>query len=322
MPTQPTQPPHTTEEMPMIATDQYADTAGWSASALAFLALREDVLARWEREVRARVAGANALLHPVLINTLPAFYGNIAESLSPANPRMLATSDTDSASAHGSERARMTAFGPDQVIQEYQILREAIVAETAGRVELSPLEWAAIDNSINSAVVEAVRNFMTIHDELRKRVAASLSHDMRTPLAVITTGADVIGLASDLEVAKRGALKIAANAQRLSQMVDDLLDALTGRAGPELALPLSCFDIEALVCAVVDEFNEDGVGQYQADTVPVQGYWCETALRRALENLLGNAHKYGDGGSIRTSIRQTHQRVVLSVHNSGAPIAQ
>lgn len=306
----------------MIATDQNADTEGWPAAALAFLALRDEVLAYWQREVRARVPGASELQHPILINTLPAFYGNLAQALAPSNPRVLATSNNDAASSHGGERARMTTFGPDQVIQEYQILREAIVAETAGRVALGPAEWAAIDLSINTAVVEAVRNFMAIHDALRKRVAASLSHDMRTPLAVIANGAGLIGMATDLAVAKRGAAKIAANAQRLADMVSDLLDALTERGGPALPLELTRFDMQDLVRAVVDEFNEDTPPRYAADTVSALGYWSASAMRRALENLLGNAKKYGDGGVIAVRLQQAHERVVLTVHNMGPHIPQ
>ncbi|WP_156116910.1 hypothetical protein [Massilia sp. 9096] len=107
----------------MLATDQNPDEHGITPRARQFLALRESVMERWEREVRARVEGAATLLRPVLTNTLPAFFDNIGEALSAEHPRRNATSSNNSAAVHGGERARMTSYGPDQVVHEYQILR-------------------------------------------------------------------------------------------------------------------------------------------------------------------------------------------------------
>ena len=112
-----------------LATDQNLNDDGLSGTGKKFVALRDSTMARWEREVRSRVAGADELRSPVLTNTLPAFFDNIAEALSPGHGRINGTSDTNAAAAHGGERARMTSFGPDQVIHEYQILRESIAVE-------------------------------------------------------------------------------------------------------------------------------------------------------------------------------------------------
>jgi hypothetical protein len=162
------------------ATDKNRGQSGLSTTAVQFLTVKDAVMNRWEREARSRIEGADSLLSPVLTNTLPAFLDNIAEALSADYPRTLATSNTNAAAVHGSERARMTQFSPDQVIHEYQILRESIFAETAGKVHLSSADWAIIDSSINSAIREAVREFSMQQDKLRRTVAAALSHDIRT----------------------------------------------------------------------------------------------------------------------------------------------
>lgn len=301
----------------MLATNQERDALGLSATSRSFLALRNDVLTIWEREVRARVDGARDLLSPVLLNTLPAFYGNIAEALTPSYSKANATSDNNAASAHGGERARLTSFGVDQVIQEYQILRDAIRSASAGRLRLGPDDWAVIENSINCAEVEAVRALMISHDELRKRVAASLSHDMRAPLSVIATGASLIGMAQDLVAARRAAAKIEANAQRLSDMVGELLDALTDPASAAVTLDVRQFNIQHLVQSVCEELNEGQPGRFEASGDFVTGYWCETCLRRAVENLATNAKKYGDGGVVRIKAETCRERLALSVHNTG-----
>lgn len=145
-----------------FATDQPNNDDRLGVTATDFLALRDSTIARWEHEVRARVEGADQLRSPMLTNTLPAFFDNIAEALSPNHCRRDATSNTNAASIHGGERARMTSFGPDQVVHEYQILRESIAAEADGRVALTTRDWAIIDRSINLAVREAVKEFVAI----------------------------------------------------------------------------------------------------------------------------------------------------------------
>ena len=44
------------------------------------LALRDRVFACWEARVRSAIAEAQALRHPMLLDTLPTFYDNICET--------------------------------------------------------------------------------------------------------------------------------------------------------------------------------------------------------------------------------------------------
>lgn len=304
----------------MLATDQNPDEHGITPRARQFLSLREAVMERWEREVRARVEGAAALLRPVLTNTLPAFFDNIGEALSPDHPRTNATSSNNSAAVHGGERARMTSYGPDQVVHEYQILREAIAAEAAARLDLSPSEWAVIDRSINAAVREAIREFASIQDDLRRKLAGALSHDMRTPLAVISTGAQLIELSDDLSAHKQFAGKIKANARRLEDMMSDLLDALTSKASDQLPLQLSEFDIAELLAEVAKAFARPGQVEFLVAAESTRGWWCRNTLQRALENLINNALTHGAGRKIGLATSHVRGRMMLSVHNDGQPI--
>lgn len=302
----------------MLATDQKLDRANLSPTSLAFLAFRDRVVERWAAEVRARVAGAQELLTPVLVDTMPAFYDNLVEALTPTCPRNLATAHNDAATAHGGERARMTGFGPDQIVHEYQILRETIAVVAAGNVDLSADDWRVIDASINAAIMEAVRAFMEMHRAARRQWSATLSHDMRTPLDIIANGAELIGLTLDLHAAKRAGARIKANAQRLSAMMDELLDSLTDAGVPKLALSLTCFDMQNLVTDVANAFSEGTDARLALACQKIEGYWCETAMRRALENLISNALKYGDGQCVTLKADEQMGRLILSVHNTGS----
>ncbi|QBE66422.1 sensor histidine kinase [Pseudoduganella lutea] len=307
-----------------LATDQNIDGRGLSAKALQFASLRDAVMDHWEREVRARVDGARELLGPVLTNTLPAFYDNIAEALSPAHPRADGTSGNNASTAHGGERARLTPFGPDQVVHEYQLFREAIAEVAESRVGLDAGDWKIIDRSINQATREAIRAFAAIQDELRRRMAAALSHDMRTPLSVITNGAQLISIAPSLDMARDAANKIEANAERLENMMGELLDALTLHTGATIALSLTRFDALDLVKEMREQYCQSRKGgqeiEFEAIGEPAVGHWCRGSMRRALENLVNNAIKYGDNKIVRIMAREARGRVMLSVHNEGNPI--
>jgi len=305
-----------------LATDQLPDSDGLSPTGRQFISIRDAVMDHWERQVRERVDGARQLLRPVLTNTLPAFFDNIAEALSPNHPREQGASGTNSASAHGGERARMTPFGPDQVIHEYQILRESIAVVAKGRVNLGEGEWAIIDRSINAATREAIRSFTRSHEELRHKVAAALSHDMRTPLSVVANGAHVLGITSDLSKVRQVASRIASSADRLEAMMAELLDALTYQGAAKIPLHLTRFDILDLAREAVAQYvhGDDNDVVIELSGESVVGYWCRASLRRALENLINNAIKYGDRDTVKIMARQTRGRLMLSVHNEGNPI--
>lgn len=307
-----------------LATDQNSDGRGLSATALQFMAMRDAVMDFWEREVRDRVEGARHLLGPVLTNTLPAFFDNIAEALSPLHPRAQAGSDNNSPTAHGNERARMTPFGPDQVIHEYQIFREAIAWVAKGRVHLAEADWAIIDRSINEATREAIRAFTKIHEDLRRKVAAALSHDMRTPLSIIGYGAQLIARAPNLDMARQAAFKIESNSARLKDMMGELLDSLTSQGDARIPLRLVRFDMLGLaneICAQYSQLPDYGV-DFEINGESATGHWDKDAMRRAIENLVNNAIKYGDGGAIKIMVQQTRGRMMLTVHNEGRPIPE
>lgn len=108
-----------------LATDQNLHPQQLSATSRAMLGLREEVLLDWEQQVREQVAGARDTPQPILVNTLPGFFDNIAEALTPNYPRADGTSHNTAMGAHGGERARMTGFRADQIIHEYQLFRDA-----------------------------------------------------------------------------------------------------------------------------------------------------------------------------------------------------
>nr|WP_315251520.1 HAMP domain-containing sensor histidine kinase [uncultured Duganella sp.] len=306
-----------------LATDQKQDESELSATSRAMLTMREQVFDLWEALVRQHIDEAEGVSGPILTNTLPAFYDNIAEALTPSYPRAHGNSHTNSMSAHGGERARMTPFRADQLILEYQLFRDAICRTMrAHSIHFTSEEWHVVEVSIDSAVRDAVCEFSLIHEGMRERLAATLSHDMRNPLSLILASTQLITISSDVEVARRVAGKIEIGAKRLENMLTQLVDALTFERIIKLPMVVSEFDIQQLLQAVAQEFNVASVAKVEVlGGEPFIGYWCRNSLHRALENLVTNALKYGDGVLVRLQASGVRGRLMLSVHNSGHPIA-
>lgn len=301
------------------ATDQ--DPPPLSDTTHAMLALREHVFDRWLVMVRQQIGAARALSTPILVNTLPAFYDNIALTLTPGYPRKDATQANNAAESHGNERARMTHYRPAQLLHEYQLFRDAIAAVAAERGLLLDAEQRRrIELSIDAAQRDAIGEFSEMHEGLRRKLAATLSHDMLTPVATIVGGAQLIGLATELPAAKKTARKIADSGQRLGGMITQLLEALTVQGSEQLALELSQFDLRALVGKVCQEFEQQGV-EIRIEGGSIEGYWAYRELQRAVENLVRNAAKYGDHAPVTIRLNSIRGRMTLAVHNTGNPIA-
>lgn len=305
----------------MLASDQKLTASGLSPTAKKLLRLRETVLLEWENDVRRLIPGAAEILHPILINTLPVFYENLAEAISPGHPREHATSNNDLATAHGNERARLTSFSPDQVVHEYQIFRE-VVARIAQRegIAMDQSEWMVLNASIDSAIREAVKEFTAMHEAFRHRLAGSLSHDMRNPLSVLMGSAQLLGASTNDARRPELVKKIMDNGARLDTMIEKLLNALSFRQGQRVPLTLSIFDIMDVVEKIASEVAASGRDKPIVIGNSVTGYWCCDSITRAVENLVTNAIKYGDGQEIRIKVDELHGRLLLSVHNSGPAI--
>lgn len=305
-----------------FASDQDKAFSPLSPTARRMLDLRDAVFGAWETRVRERIAQASTVQHPVLIDTLPVFYDNIAQSLSPDYPRLSGVDGTTVAAEHGGERARVTAYDHAALIEEYQLLRWAIfhVLQREG-VTLDHDETEIIHSSIDSGIQQAVQSFSLVHSGFRERFAAALTHDMRGPLTATMTALELILMSNDVTRIKMVAAKALNNVQRMNGMVDELLNTMAFHSGEKIRLDLDRVDM----CEVVKEVQADAQAargpRIVVDARSIVGHWDRLALKRATENLVGNALKYGAPDTpVTIAIREVHERLLLTVHNHGPQI--
>ena len=305
-----------------FASDQNQAPSTLSANARRMLALRDQVFATWLQRVKEGIAEARDVEAPILIDTLPVFYDNIAESISPDYPRTSAVDGTTVAAEHGGERARITAYNQAALIEEYQIFR-ATIFDVLHRenVSLDFNETHAINSSIDSGIQEAVEAFSLVHSGFRERFAAALTHDLRGPLAATMTALELIVLLDDPARIRAVAGKALSSTRRMADMVDELLHTMKFHSGERIELNLSRFDIREVVEEVQAEAAAAWGPRFEVDARPVKGYWDRAALKRTLENLVSNAVKYGSPGTpVTIKVDEVYGRLLLSVHNEGAPI--
>ena len=306
-----------------FASDQNIDPGGLSPISRRMLALREEVFAEWEKRVRESVKKASTLPPPILINTLPTLYDNIAEALTPGYPRTSAAVATPSvALEHGNERARLTGHDVHAVICEYQILRSTVVdVLKRNNVPISDEEMQVMGSSIDASIREAVTAFTLAQAAFREQFIATLAHDLRSPLAAAVMSAHLIPHIRDFEKIDHTARKIVENLNRIDHMVQDMLDTLVFQSGQRLSLHPSNFDIAEVVREVCETSAAIHGPRFEIEGGSIMGWWGREAIKRALENLIGNAVKYGSPDTpVRVAFQKYHERMLLSVHNQGEPI--
>jgi signal transduction histidine kinase len=287
------------------------------------LELRDEVLAQWSQSVRSDVEPAGSLKEPILLNTMPAFYANLAEAISPSYPRPDAISGATIATEHGGERARLTNYNPQGIVAEYQLLRSALLDVMARHgVHLDTAQLQVINTSIEGAIRQSVSAYGVAVAALRAQVISALMHDFRTPLGVVGMAAEVIRRTAESPTTQASAETILKNTRRMDKMLHELLDALAFVGSPRLALDLSRFDMLALAQEVAEQFEAQHGPRFKVIGASSEVLWSREDVKRALENLVGNALKYGSPGTpISIRLARVDATLSVAVHNVGNPIA-
>ncbi len=161
----------------------------------------------------------------------------------------------------------------------------------------------------------------------RNRFLRHMSHELKTPLANIREGADLLmdGTVGELDHNQREVLAILRdNGIKLQRLIENLL-SFSAWQSQSLGVELSEFRIRPLVKQVLENQQLTLLSQrIRLDTRvdDVTLYADRGKLRLVLENLVSNAIKYSPrGGEIHVLARQDADDLVLEVADSGAGIA-
>lgn len=159
---------------------------------------------------------------------------------------------------------------------------------------------------------------------LREQFIAVLGHDLRNPLAAIDAGLRMAGKEPLSAKQARLVELMRASANRMSKLIDDVLDLARGQLGNGLALSLDAtMPLEPTLRQVIDELASahpevEILARIEIDrSIP-----CDHGrVAQLVSNLLGNALTHGAPGQpVRVEARSTSEDLTISVANAGDPI--
>jgi len=160
------------------------------------------------------------------------------------------------------------------------------------------------------------------------RFTADASHELRTPVSLIRTEAELALRRSRGEAEYKESLRhILEEAERTSLLIEQLLELARADSGRE-AVDLQCIDVAPMLRSIADSWRQVAVmrnlefSSAIGDQIsPVLG--DETLLRRLADILLDNAFKYTPSpGSVRLALELVQDEVVITVQDSGVGIAK
>jgi signal transduction histidine kinase len=166
-------------------------------------------------------------------------------------------------------------------------------------------------------------------NELKTQFVANISHEIRTPMSGILGLAEL--LADDVEGEnKEIANLIFQSAKNLMTLVNDLLDLAKVEAG-KVEITNEHFNIRKLgddVCAVFQHAAANRKLKLIStvdDSVAVEGYGDSNRIRQVLQNLVQNAIKFTDSGSVELLVenakRSGRNDVRFAVRDTGNGIS-
>ncbi|RED53754.1 hybrid sensor histidine kinase/response regulator [Aestuariispira insulae] len=165
-------------------------------------------------------------------------------------------------------------------------------------------------------------------DRMKDDFLAATSHELRTPVNGIVGIAQTMldGIAGDMTDGQARQLSLViASGQRLSRLIDDLLDLNSIREG-RFRVDLQSIDVHVLMQHVVSLINHTRPASNVEITLvmdeelpPVLA--DPARLEQVLFNLIGNALKYTIRGRVSVEVRKDGGRVAIAVHDTGPGIA-
>jgi signal transduction histidine kinase len=159
---------------------------------------------------------------------------------------------------------------------------------------------------------------------LKEDFLSAAAHDLRTPLTTVVAQAQFLERRARRDPAApadvRGLDRIAREAERLRDLVADLLDA-TRLEERRLVAERESVDLGAIAADVIARRDKSGRRVRLEVRSPVVGSYDERRMQQLLDNLVENATKYSrDGAPVTVEVWQEGTTARISVNDRGIGI--
>ena len=215
-----------------------------------------------------------------------------------------------------------------------EILSKALAGETAQKVvainegyyqiEASPVVADGAISGMALLIFDVTERENA--EQMRREFTANVSHELKTPLHTISGYAELMkaGIVKSDDV-PNFASKIYGEAQRLSQLVEDILNLSHLDEGAE-GMKRMEVDIYALCEATIRSLETEAEGaavkiSLNGESGIING--IPQLLASIVYNLCDNAIKYNkEGGSVKVTVTDKDSEVIVSVKDTGIGIPQ
>jgi signal transduction histidine kinase/DNA-binding response OmpR family regulator len=201
-------------------------------------------------------------------------------------------------------------------------------------------QLSALFVDVRAAAEERARTAaLAMLDKTKTEFFANVSHEFRTPLTVALSAVDELQASGLSETQTQHVDAIQRSTERLNRLVDTLLNFAQAEAG-HLVPHREPTDVTELTGDVVGMFRsaiesaglaletdiENIIDNTDIEVTDVEDTDVRMIDRemwvKIVGNLLSNAYKFTDSGSIRVSLHHTPDGVVLTVRDTGPGIAE
>lgn len=177
-------------------------------------------------------------------------------------------------------------------------------------------------------IVNHMASELELSEQMKNDFISSVSHELRTPLTAIKGWAETVGsMPDDEETIAKGMRVITSESERLSRMVEDLLDFSRMQNG-RLSLNKNTMDILAelgdAVLIYAEKARNEGIDIIydEPDMLPFV-YGDRNRLRQVFVNIIDNAIKYSEKGGV-VSVQATMsdaRHIEVDVSDTGCGIS-
>jgi sigma-B regulation protein RsbU (phosphoserine phosphatase) len=227
----------------------------------------------------------------------------------------------------GVQFTRITLF---QAADRRRYERDLVDAKNAAdraRKELEELN-RTLEERIDAGIVERLQLEQGLLAEkevarLREQFVAILGHDLRNPLASIAGGLNILSREPQSDKARRVLAMMSQSTERMSSLIQDMLDLARCRAGQGIAIDPRPTDLRAVLEQVVQELQTAHPGRdIQSSLDIAEEIRCDGGrVAQLVSNLLGNALAHGaPDRPVKVVAAPGGKEVVITVANEGKPI--
>ena len=229
------------------------------------------------------------------------------------------------------DRARVSASNPHQLIvnmvvfgaffsliafmylrnQLRPITRLAAAAEAFGRGQTVPYTASgAIEVKAAGNAFLEMRNRIERHIEQRTMILSGVSHDLRTPLTRLKLGISLLD-SDDKEPLER-------DLEEMGLMLDEFLTFAKAQDNEKSNFEL--LTVSSILDSLRTDYQRSNAKLHVANNITAGSYLMRPSLiRRALDNIIGNALRYGKLANLKVTIDNEHINFIVEDDGPGIP---